>query len=103
MVWQVVIFALTLGLYSFYWFYETTKELKILLKDQDAQPGLWTVFLFLPFLCIYSLYKHSELYARFSSERLNKWIIFILWLVFAPAVWFLVQKDLNQAAQGWDS
>jgi hypothetical protein len=26
--------------------------------------------------------------------------VFILWILFVPAVWFLVQLDLNRAARG---
>ena len=95
---QIILVVVTFGLYAFYWFYQVCTELKIVAKDPEAAPTLWTVLLFVPFGTIYSFYKHAELYEKVCSEKLNKWVIFLLWLVFPPAVWFLVQKDLNQIA-----
>ena len=60
-------------------------------------PG-WTVLLFVPLASFYSLYKFCELYERWSRDRFNLWLLFVLWLVFAPAVWFIVQTELNKAA-----
>ena len=96
---QVIIFIFTFGLYGFYWFYETTKELKIISKNENAAPVLWTILLFIPPCNFYSYYKHSELFASLSSEKLNKWLLFVLWLVFIPAIWFIVQKDLNDLSK----
>jgi hypothetical protein len=93
---QVGLVIITLGIYVIYWFYQTATELKYLANDPQASPGLWTVLLFIPFGCIYSHYKYGELYEKVSSEKLNRWIIFILWFVFSPAVWFIVQTDLNR-------
>jgi amino acid transporter len=95
-VFMLLIF--TLGIYGIYWFYQTAVELKSMVKDEEAAPGLWTVLIFIPFGVIYSHYKYSELFEKLSSERINKWILFILWLVFAPAVFFIVQRDLNAIA-----
>lgn len=95
---QLLLIVVTFGIYIFYWFYQTSTELKFVAKDADAAPTLWTVLLFVPFGNIYSFYKHGELYQKVCSEKLNKWVIFILWLVFPPAVWFLVQRDLNNLA-----
>jgi hypothetical protein len=57
------------------------------------------VLLFIPFGAIYSFYKLGELYERWSPDHFNRWILFILHLVFPPAVWFVVQMELNRAAQ----
>lgn len=92
---QVVLFVITFGLYGIYWFYQTAQELKSLASDPEAAPGLWTVLIFIPFGIIYSHYQYSKLFQKVSSEKLNKWILFLLWIVFAPAVWFLVQTELN--------
>ena len=99
MIMQVFLMIVTFGIYVFYWFYQTCAELKTVAKDADAAPTLWTVLLIFPPLSIISFYKHSELYEKVCSEKLNKWVIFLLWLVFPPAVWFLVQNDLNKIAQ----
>ena len=95
---QVLLIIVTLGIYGIYWFYQTALELKYVSKDEEASPVLWTVVMFIPFGAIYSHYKYSELFEKISSEKINKWILFILWIVFCPAVWFVVQRDLNLIA-----
>lgn len=95
---QVLLMVITLGIYSIYWFYVTADEMKSLAKDEHASPVLWTILLFVPFASLYSMYKHGELFEKVSSERLNRWILFVLWLVFSPAVWFIVQLELNKRA-----
>lgn len=95
---QVGLVIITLGIYVIYWFYQTACELKYLAKDQAASPGLWTVLLFIPFGAIYSHYKYGEIFENVSTEKLNRWIIFLLWFVFSPAVWFIVQTELNRRA-----
>jgi len=95
---QVGLMIITIGFYAFYWFYVTAMELKDLAEDREANPGLWTVLLFVPFGAIYSDYKYGELYEKISSDNLNRWILFILWIVFSPAVWFIVQTELNKRA-----
>ncbi len=95
---QVGLFIITLGIYGIYWFYQTAKELKFLANDPNASPGLWTVLLFIPFGALYSHYKYGELFQTVSTEKLNRWIIFILWIIFSPAVWFIVQTELNRRA-----
>lgn len=96
---QVILFIVTCGIYGVYWFYQTTVEMKNLDRNDDVSPGLWTVFLFIPFLNFYSHYKYSELFEDVSGDHMDKWILFILWIVFCPAVWFIVQTDLNKKAE----
>lgn len=97
---QVLLMIITFGLYGIYWFYQSAKELKSLDPSaSDAQPGLWTILLFVPFGCIYSWYQYSCLFEKAGHEKINKGILFLLWFFFSPAVWFLVQTDLNNRAQ----
>lgn len=96
---QIFLVIITLGIYAIYWFYQTSMELKGLANDTQASPALWTVLLIIPFGCIYSFYKYGEIYEKVSTERLNRWIIFLLWFVFSPAVWFIVQTDMNRRAR----
>lgn len=100
MLMQVVLFIITFGLYGLYWFYATASDMKTLLNDPDVSPGLLTVFSILPFLNFYAIYKYSDLFEDVSDENMNRWLLFILWLVFCPAVWFIVQTDLNKKASG---
>jgi cytochrome bd-type quinol oxidase subunit 2 len=95
---QVGLMIITIGIYGIYWFYQTSEEMKFLAKDDKASPALWTVLLFIPFGAFYSIYKHSEIYQKISSDSLNMWILFLLWIVFSPAVWFIVQTELNKKA-----
>ena len=95
---QVLLIIVTFGIYTFYWFYQTASELKIVAKDAEAAPTLWTVLLFVPFCNVYSFYKYSELYEKVCTEKINKWLLFVLFMVFPPAIWFLVQSDLNKLA-----
>ena len=95
---QVLLVIVTLGIYTIYWFYQIGTELKENAKDLAASPALWTVLLFVPFGAIYSYYKFGELYERWSPDHFNKWLLFVLYLVFAPAVWFIVQTEMNKQA-----
>ncbi len=95
---QILLMIVTLGFYSVYWFLVTSRELQYLAQDSDASPELWTVLLFIPFANFYSYYKHSQLYDKWNQGRYEIWLVFILWIFFSPAVWFLVQSDLNKVA-----
>jgi hypothetical protein len=96
---QVLLMIITLGIYSIYWYYQTACEMKSLDNDDSAEPGLWTILLFIPFANLYSYYKHAELYEKISAEHFNRWIMFILWIVFSPVVWAIIQLDLNKRAE----
>jgi fatty acid desaturase len=95
---QVGLVIITLGIYAIYWFYKISEEMKFVGKDNQASPALWTVLLFIPIANIWVYYKFSELYEKISSDRFNKWLLFVLWLVFSPAVWFIVQTEMNKKA-----
>ncbi|HUV30633.1 MAG TPA: DUF4234 domain-containing protein [Acidobacteriota bacterium] len=95
---QVGLMIITLGIYSIYWFYQTAVELKGLAKAHSAEPALWTILLFIPFANLYSYYKYSDLYEFVSSDHFNRWIMWLLWICFSPAVWLIVQLELNRRA-----
>ena len=98
MITQIILMIVTLGIYGIYLFYQTAKELKFVTGDAEASPVLWTVLYLVPFGAIYSLYQYSIVYEKVCTEKLNKWVLFMLGLVFYPALWFLVQTDLNAIA-----
>ena len=50
---QVLLFCVTFGIYSIYWFYAVVCELQEATGDSEASPALWTVLLFVPFAHIY--------------------------------------------------
>lgn len=98
MILQVILVIVTFGIYTIYWFYQISVELKDNSGDLNASPGLWTVLLFIPFGAFYSYYKFGELYEKWSPDHFNKWLIFVLYLVFAPVVWFIIQTEMNKKA-----
>lgn len=97
---QVGLMIITFGIYAIYWFYSTADEIKTAMNNQEASPGLWTVCMFIPIANLWAIYKYSEQYEGFSSDKMSRWILFVLWIVFSPAVWFVVQTELNKRARG---
>ena len=97
MVVQVILTIVTLGIYAIYWFHVTLNELHRANGKQE-RAVIWTLLLFVPFGSLFSYWHHSFEYSRFVSQKYPGIAIFILWLVFSPVVWFLVQIDLNRAA-----
>ena len=99
MIMQVVLYIITFGFYGLYWFYVTADEMKSITRDEEASPILWTILLLIPVAFLYSFYKYSESFQKISSEHLNMWILFLLWIVFPPAVWFIAQIELNKHSE----
>ena len=65
---------------------------------RDDNPVLLTLLFIFPPFCLYSYYKQGEIYELFSKGGINRWVIFLLWLVFPPAIWLIVQNKLNETA-----
>ena len=95
---QVLLFVITLGIYGIYWFYVTSKEM-VAYKKLDGSPGLWTALLLVPVVSLYSYWKHSKAVEAVTDAKYQAILIFILWIFFAPAVWFLTQTELNKLAK----
>lgn len=94
---QVLLFIVTLGIYGVYWFYVTSKEM-VAYKGLDGSPGLWTVLLLVPFVSLYSLWKQSKAVEAVTDGKYQAILMFILWIFFEPAVWFITQSELNKLA-----
>ena len=97
---------ITLGIYGIYWFHVTLGEMYR--ANNGAEPKgwdrwKWTVLFCIPFLDFFTFWRYGGEYSRFSNGKCPQWLIFVLWIVFLPAVWFLVQRDLNAAARGANS
>ena len=67
-------------------------------QDLKGDLGVWTVLSLIPFANLYADYKQGEAVEALTDGSINRWIIFILWLVFSPAVWFITQTELNKRA-----
>ena len=98
MIGQIGLMIITFGFYAIYWFYKISEEMRFLGKDAEASPALWTVLLFVPIANIWSIYKFCNLYEKISADHFNLWLLFVIWLVFTPAVWFIVQTEMNRKA-----
>lgn len=95
---QVGLMVITLGFYAVYWFHQTAVELADLAGDRRAEPALWTILLFVPVANLYSFYEYSELYETVTRQRVDRWVLWLLWVFFSPGVWLIVQSELNRRA-----
>ena len=94
---QVILAILTFGIYTIYWYYVTLDELHKA-NGRTEGAGMWTFLSIIPFVQLFAFWRHSFEYAKFADDKYPGIAIFILWIVFNPVVWFLVQSDLNRAA-----
>ncbi len=98
MVIQVLLAIITLGIYTIYWFHVTLKETQTANGDKERRVWPWTILSIVPIANLFAWWRYSEEYAQFVSQKYPGIAIFILWIVFAPVVWFLVQTELNRVA-----
>lgn len=97
MLMQVLLMVVTLGIYGIYWFYVTSREM-IEYKKLKGSAGLWTLLTIFPIVQWYAYYKQGEAVEALTDSAMNKWIVFVLWLFFSPAAWFITQMELNKRA-----
>ena len=80
--------VVTLGLYSIYWMYATAQQL-----DQGTDTSLTPVLVIVPFYGQWMLADAAEAVTDQSGV-----VLFLLFVVFAPAAWFLIQSGINDIA-----
>ena len=97
---QVLLTVITLGIYTIYWFHVTLGELYKANGNEEGSGCLWTILYVIPIADLFAFWHQGHEYEKFINGKYPGIAIFILWIVFAPAVWFLVQRDLNAAAGG---
>ena len=95
---QVFLYIITLGIYGIYWFYVTTIELHRANGKDEGAGCLWTILLLIPIANLFAYWHHSSEFASFVDGKYPSIGMFILWIFFSPAVWFLVQWELNRVA-----
>ena len=61
---QVALWVLTVGLYGIYWWYSTLKEMHES-NQNESNPLLWTVLLFVPYINLIADYHYADQYAQF--------------------------------------
>ncbi len=97
---QVLLAIVTLGIYTIYWFHVTLGEMYRANGAEDKRRWLWTILYIIPIAQLFAYWHQGYQYDRFISGKYPGIAIFILWILFPPAVWFLAQRDLNAAAEG---
>lgn len=88
---QVVLSIVTIGLYTIYWLYSTAKQL-----DQGTDASLTPILAIIPILNIVAMWQISS--AAEAVTDMDRGILFLLFIVFAPASWYLIQSGMNEAA-----
>lgn len=93
----ILLYIVTLGLFGFYWFYVTSQEM-VEYKQLNGSPAAWTLLMFIPLLNFYAEYKYSWAVEALTDRGINKWIMFLLWIIFSPAAFIITQLELNKRA-----
>ncbi len=93
---QVLFTIITFTLYTIYWWHLLHKQLAKG-TNADFNPAWRTVGLFIPIYNFVVMWRDSH-----DSEPLtgkDGVLIFLLFLVFPPAAWYLIQTGINDVAQ----
>jgi len=88
----LILGIITLGIYLIYWLYQAFKQV---LEDSDSSPVLWLIGMLVPLLNVVIIWKFSMTVEEYSGGETDGILIFILYLVFAPAAIYIIQRDLN--------
>ena len=94
---MVVFFIITFSFYGLYWMHQVNKQVAAG-TDENFSPLLRTIGLLIPLLNLYFIWKFSM-----SSEAVvdqSGVLMFLLWLVFPPAAWYLTSTGINDVAAG---
>lgn len=94
---QVLLSIVTLGLYIIYWWHITHKQLDAG-TSADVNPTWRTIGLFIPIYGIIVVWRDSHDAEPVTGK--DGVLIFILFIVFAPAAWYLIQSGINEIATG---
>jgi len=92
---QVLLAIVTLGVYSIYWVYKTSAQLAAG-TDADVSPGVLLVLFIIPLVNIYAIWQFSNAAEAVTDQ--DGVVLFILFVVFAPAAWYLIQSGINEIA-----
>ncbi len=97
LVFQFVVYVLTFGLYSLYWYYSTLEEMAKF-NGEKINPILWTIMLVIPGLNFWAMWKHASAADKAFEKEYPAILLWLLWIFISPAVWILVQIELNRIA-----
>ena len=97
MLFQFVMYFLTFGLYSLYWYYSTLDEMTKL-KGKRVEALLWTILMIIPIANFFAMWKHSAAADQAFDRTYPAILLWVLWIFVSPVVWILLQIELNRVA-----
>ena len=97
LLFQFIVYILTLGLYGLYWFYSTLDEM---MKRRGENTGavLWTIALFIPIVNFFAVWKHASTVDKLTEGKYPALLLWLVGVFFIPAYWIIVQIELNNIA-----
>jgi hypothetical protein len=87
---QVVLFVITFGFYGLYWMYKTADQL-----DRGTSSDINPILVIVPFYGLWIVTDGAE-----AVTDQSQGVLFLLFLVFGPAAWYLIQSGINEVAVG---
>lgn len=97
LMFQVILYIVTFGLYGIYWYYSTLDEM-VKFQGRSTEPILWTLLMFIPLLNLIAMWKHASAASDVSDGTYPAILLWVLWIFIAPAMWILIQLELNKLA-----
>jgi hypothetical protein len=97
LLFQFIVYFLTFGLYSLYWYYVTLDEMTRL-EGNRTETLLWTILMIIPILNFFAMWKHSSAADEAFNKSYPAILLWVLWIFVSPVVWVLVQIELNRIA-----
>lgn len=88
---QVLFFIITLSLYGLYWSYVTAKQI-----DQGTNVSVSPWMVIIPILNLYALWKICKGAEAVTDQ--SGALLFILFIVFSPISWYMIQSGINKTA-----
>lgn len=98
LLFQLIVYFLTFGLYSIYWYYSTLDEMSRY-NGRRTEPLLWTILLIIPFINLFAMWRHADESSKIGGGTYPAILLWVLWIFVMPALWILVQIDLNRIAR----
>lgn len=90
---RVLIYTfISFGIYGIYWLYQVFQQV---LEGKDSSPVLWFLGMLVPVVNIVILWKFTQEVDNYSGGEHEGILLFVLYIVFAPAAIYLIQSDLN--------
>ena len=98
-VWpQIALVFVTFGIYQLYWFFVTVRELHIA-NDTGLDAGVWVLFLYLPVVNWFVGWHYAGEVEKFTDGRYPRVVLMLIWILpFVPVVYYIAQKELNNAS-----